>query len=196
MKKNLIVLAVLFIALHGASVLQSCIFMRCEDAKAISISADSLDVSVFSLPLGTYEGWTFDSPLDRSTLNLILKLKEINYNQFHSQISVGSFLSSSHAFSCPDDYSVFIEYIKDIEIINRFDTLGNLINDDITTDFLVHGGEGDLYVEIENVLANKSSSELILAYKKIARGDSLGLIINVRLSDDRILSDTINIYLK
>jgi hypothetical protein len=193
MKKNLILLAVFLIALHVMAIIESC-GPDC-DNQTISLSAERLEVSVFSNIVSADNSTTQHK---RETINLNIRL-EAN-DSYLSSLSGNrlGILSSAYANGdCAGDYRVIKESIKEISILKMYDENGTSINQNITKDFVAQKIEGDgLYEGIETALGDKTRKYLLLAYKEIAKGDSLGLIVNARLSDDRILSDTLNFYLK
>lgn len=178
------------LSIHLLGVLESC---NC-DYESIYISTDSVAIRAFSNRRYPKEG----EPIDRSALGLEVQLisnaSELYYQSYHAGI-----LSSAEASrgECLDEnYSVIKEHIKKMDIFLQFDNNGNEINQLITDDFLVDGGDRGLYQEIGLALSNHSIQYLFLVYKEEPQGDSLGLIIKTYLSDDRIFSDTVNIQLK
>lgn len=188
MNKNLLVLGILILGIHGLGVLESCIYPKCE-IEARYASADDMKVKVHS-NLGS------DELFDRGSLRLDVRMSSKDWEDYYSSVHPGRVMSSAMAYDCPDGPRIFNQFIEMLEVILRYDVSGNEVNQNITSDFVAEGGEDRLYVEIEKLLANKYTSGLSLAYKEMAKGDSLGLIIKTYLSDNRIFSDTVNIQMQ
>ncbi len=196
MKRKFTALLMLIVGIHGVAVFQSCIFPRCNDV-AYFVSAIGVDFFIYSIGQSSYDGWNNEPPYHRATLNLSMNLKSDESIYMYSRQHNGGIISYANATQeCEGDYPVFKEHIRDIKIIKRFDAEGNTVNEDVSELFVVDGEEWGLYTEIENVLANKSTTRISIAYKEIPQGDSLGLIVKTYLSDDRVFSDTLNIPLK
>lgn len=197
MKRKLTALFVLIATMHASAILQSCIFSRCENV-AYYVSANDTDILVYSVSPNPSDGWDLKPPFRRETINLRIDLKSVESISSAGHTSIGNIISFANAKQdCDGDYPVFEEYIRSIQVLLRFDLEGNTLNQDISSDFLAHEGlSNELYTETQSWLANGSRTSLSLAYKKVGLGDSLGLIIMTHLSDDRVLSDTLNIQLK
>lgn len=188
MKRNLIVFGALVIGIHLLGVLESCIFRKCE-LEPLYRSADDVKVGVYSKLESTVL-------FDRNSLSIGVRMHSEDWQDSYLGVYNAGILSSAEANDCPDSPKIFLEFIESLEVLLRYDESGIEINKNITNDFVAEGGEDRLYIEIEKLLINQSTTSLSLVYKEVPQGDSLGMIIKTRLSDDRIFSDTLNIQLK
>ncbi len=192
MKTKVIFTFVLILALHLLALLPSCdLFMECGDPYIIKAPVDRAVIYAYSVNTIQNTGIYKEYPLDKNSLRLYLALSASDSIDLYAQISGSLFINSAFAFQCADPILRLTEHIENIEIWQLSDTLK-----EITDQFLVENFDNDLFQNVDSYLKKTDIYQINLAYRDSLLIGNVTLIVKTHLSDQRILTDTLDLELK